>query len=128
MCVGVCALTCINVPVFVGIEDISLNPEKKEINPHRETRLAKATDRQHVGAASFLFWQHCIFGCCCASAKSCRMQPWKFLSKAAKRTCNLKDIYIHICLTSLVVYNKIVLHHDHHRRKRLTDIGQSVKT
>lgn len=27
VCVGVCALTCINVPVFVRIEDISLNPD-----------------------------------------------------------------------------------------------------
>ncbi len=82
VCVGVCALTCINVPAFVRIEDISLNPDpsrQKERNPHphTEARLVKATDRQRVGAASFLFWQRCILGHCCASANSCRMHPWK---------------------------------------------------
>lgn len=61
---GVCALACLNMPIFAWIEEIHLNPKiilnkKKKRIQHTQAGLARATDRQCF-IAGFFF---CLFVC-----------------------------------------------------------------
>lgn len=90
VCVGVCVYVSLHVIMCLYLWGLRTSPwiqihtggkKERKRNPHTEAGLVKAIDRQRVGAASFLFWQRCILGCCCALAKSCKMHPWKLYQK-----------------------------------------------